>query len=155
MPLSFIVFIQPTMDFHCALLVSSDINKLYCFCQIFISRLSSYYQNIEIKMPGSKARKSLTSFIKEIRDEKLVALPEKGGHRTLVMSRNFRLDRQCVTSVDPRHQNLQIQVNSQSRIRQLRGLIGKSVTKALVPIDGSWSPQRIREELRRNIAPRL
>jgi hypothetical protein len=106
-------------------------------------------------MPGSKASKSLILFIKEIRDEKLIALPEKGGHKTLVMSRNFRLDRQCVTSVDPRHENLQVQVNNQSRIKQLRGMIGKSVSKALVPIDGSWSPQRIRAELIKNIALNL
>lgn len=105
-------------------------------------------------MPG-KAKQLLISFIGDIRDEKIANLPEKGGHRTLVMGRNLRLDRQCVTSVDPRYQNLQIQVNSQSRVKQMRALIGKTVSKALVPIDGSWSPQRIREELCRNIARTL
>jgi hypothetical protein len=46
-----------------------------------------------------------------------------------------RVHRQCLTSIGHRNQNLQVQVNSKSKINQIREINSKSVAHAPVSVE--------------------
>jgi len=58
-----------------------------------------------------------------------------------------------MTSGDPQYYNIQVQINKGTRISTLKKMTqksknrGTSVAKALVPIDGSWDAEMVRQEL--------
>ncbi|WEW56992.1 hypothetical protein PRK78_002451 [Emydomyces testavorans] len=93
----------------------------------------------------SKAKKAGRQFIEAIPDHKLKDIPD--STTLLCKNRNFRLDMQGVTTKDPKKWNIQVQINNQTTITTLKREKGKTVSIVLVPIDKTWSPKRIREEL--------
>ncbi|KAM4054418.1 hypothetical protein HRG_012463 [Hirsutella rhossiliensis] len=92
-----------------------------------------------------KASKALKTFIEGIPDNKLQDITD--GEHTIFKDTDFRLDMQGKTSGDPQSYNLQVQINNETTISTLKKEKGKTVSTALVPIDGTWSPQEIRNKL--------
>lgn len=57
-----------------------------------------------------------------------------------------------ITAEPPRRHNLQVQVNrGAKKPTSVKRVLGRTVSIAFVPIDGSWTPQQIRDELIANI----
>ncbi|KAK3332335.1 hypothetical protein B0T19DRAFT_100867 [Cercophora scortea] len=100
-----------------------------------------------------KAANSIVSFIDSIPDEKLVGFSKPNPSYNVWKDADFRLDVQNMTSDKPQMFNLQIQVNSGTGITTLKKLAKKSkfngttVSKALVPVDGSWDAAAVRRAL--------
>ncbi|KAJ1713090.1 hypothetical protein AFGD_005267 [Aspergillus flavus] len=95
-----------------------------------------------------KATSALTAFIENIPDGKISGYTS--GEHTLHRDTNFRLDNQGLTTGDPQYYNLQVQINNQTTISTLKRVKGETVAHTLVPADGSWTPEQIRQALLAN-----
>ncbi|CDM35464.1 hypothetical protein DTO013E5_8051 [Penicillium roqueforti] len=96
-------------------------------------------------MGRKKTAQELVDFINSIPDSKMLGFTH--GEHELFKDVNFRLDMQGLTSGRPQYYNLHVQINKGTTITSLKRETGKSVAKALVPMDGSWSAQKIRGKL--------
>ncbi|EIT79571.1 hypothetical protein AO1008_01897 [Aspergillus oryzae 100-8] len=55
-----------------------------------------------------------------------------------------------LTTGDPQYYNLQVRINNQTTISTLKRVKGETVAHTLVPADGSWTPEQIRQALLAN-----
>ncbi|KAJ5930482.1 hypothetical protein N7466_005975 [Penicillium verhagenii] len=62
------------------------------------------------------------------------------AHRTIQGDQQYRLDRQCVTSMKPRYHNPQVQDRATD-----------TISVACVPVKDPWDAGKIEEELKANI----
>ncbi|KAJ5918284.1 hypothetical protein N7454_010659 [Penicillium verhagenii] len=85
-------------------------------------------------------------------DEMLDGLPDGSAPKNIERSRQYRLDQQCMTSVEPRYHNLQVQVNSgATRLTSLEDRATDIISIACVPVKDPWDAAKIKEELKANI----
>lgn len=99
-------------------------------------------------MPGLEAM--VSDFIKNIPEAKLKGLTTK-ANTTIYQDKQvgLRLDMQKMTSGDPKHHNLQVQLNRiNKKQKNTSKVLGKSVTKeVLVPLKDPWVPAKIKAAL--------
>jgi hypothetical protein len=98
-------------------------------------------------MPSTKDK--IIDWIDEIPDEKLDGAYTNG--RPVFTDRSCRLDCQGVTTDEPKHFNLQVQVNNQCPDTTMRKLKLRTVAFCLAPIVEPWTPEQIKDELKKTV----
>ncbi|KAL2839410.1 hypothetical protein BJY01DRAFT_219269 [Aspergillus pseudoustus] len=94
-----------------------------------------------------KARNALKDFISKIPDEKLSGSADLA---VLYKDTTFRLESHGMTPDEPKKFVIEIRVSSNPQLSSARKFPHCALTKALVPQNGSWSSERIRDELLSN-----
>jgi hypothetical protein len=87
-------------------------------------------------------------FIDDIPDAKLTGGFVRG---TIWSTDHCRFDSQGYTSNEPKHFNLQVQVNKHCPRRSMQKLAPKTVAICLAPVDNPWTPAQIKEALKETV----
>ncbi|RAQ69290.1 hypothetical protein COH20_006455 [Aspergillus flavus] len=113
-----------------------------------------------------KAASALTAFIRNILDGKYPDIPVASIHCIGIPSSDWTIKGYVhgmqlflsfpseapfdLTTGDPQYHNLQVRINNQTTISTLKRVKGETVAHTLVPADGSWTPEQIRQALLAN-----
>jgi hypothetical protein len=104
-------------------------------------------------MPRGSPESHMHAFIDSIPDSKLIGTFGTPG-TNIYRDIDYRLDMQSMTTPAEGECikfNLQVQVNKGCRKRSVAMLAPGSIAWILLPVDETWSPDKIREELRKSV----
>ncbi|EAT85423.2 hypothetical protein HBI56_135610 [Parastagonospora nodorum] len=106
-------------------------------------------------MPRGSPENHIKEFIESIPDSKLTGTFGSPG-ANVFSDTGYRLDMQNYTSDDDNKEagirfNLQVQVNFGNPKRSVQKLAPGSVAWILLPVDDTWTPKMIRDELLKSV----
>lgn len=98
---------------------------------------------------GMSPADKIHAWINDIPDSKLDSTYAVG--RPAHLTQMARLDCQGVTTAEPKHFNLQVQINKQCKETTMKKLNPDTVAWSLADIDPQWTPTQIKETFKATV----